>query len=363
MKKILTCTLLAGIIGSLCLFSSELPLCKTEKTQIAPVIDGKISDPCWEEVQWQTGFSSLTGNPTPSQETRFKVLYDNERFYFAVECFENSINKLKTTTKEKDGPVYLDDCIEIFLVPDKDIPDDANWRMFYHFILNAAGARYDETSLALVNNKDWNGLWKVVAKVNETSWTAEVEIPFFVFDITEKTGNTWRLNITRNRKAGDNELSSWCPLKYSFGESQHFGYLENINVDFDDYLLSLSKPDAAPLIVNEKVVPGIKLDILNRSSKNLKCEIEIQLCGENGTSHISKRKIDLNKNEKKAESLAFPDISKGTYFCTAAVSTKGKTVKLKEYQSLDINPLPLRIKLIDPSYRNAIFHKTYTINC
>ena len=355
MKKFLSCVFLAGIFSTISIYSSELPVYNTEKTGITPIIDGNINDQCWEKVQWQTDFSPLTGNPALRQKTRFKVLYDNERFYFAVECFEDNINKLKTTAKEKDGPVYLDDSIEIFLVPDKDIPDDANWRMFYHFILNAAGIRYDETSLALANNKAWNCQWKAVTKVNKTSWTAEVEIPFFVFNITDKTGSTWRFNITRNRKAVSTELSSWSPLKHSFGEALNFGYLKNIDVDFSDYLLSLSKPDVTSVLKGEKVSTGIKLDMLNRSPKKLKCEIEVQLLGKDETPYIAKHKVDIQQNNKKTETLDFPDIPQGVYSCTVAVCVKSKTVKLKEHQALDINPVPLRIKLITPSYRNNIY--------
>ncbi|OGV52500.1 MAG: hypothetical protein A2017_19095 [Lentisphaerae bacterium GWF2_44_16] len=355
MKSIFTC-IFTGIIGAMPLFSSNPPVCMAEKTDITPVIDGNINESCWDKAEWQTGFSSLTSNPEPSQKTRFKVLYDNERLYFAVECFEENIDKLKIDTKEKDGPAYLDDSIEIFLIPYKDIPDDPNWRMFYHFIVNAGGALYDETSLACVNNPKWNCPWKAATKIHKTSWTAEVSIPFFAFDITGETGMIWRLNVTRNRRAGNAESSSWSHLKYSWaGESPDFGFLKNINVDFKVYTLSISEPEMTQVLQGDKIIPGVKVDIINQSGKDIKCEIEAQL-GENGVqSHISRNKIDLKKEEKKTEILGFPEAFKGKYSCILAISIMGKTVKFKEYPSVNINPLPLRINLIDPIYRNTIY--------
>jgi hypothetical protein len=341
--------------GLTVMFGARVPHCNAIKTEIAPVIDGNLTDSVWEKSEWQSGFKTLGNGKAPLQKTEFKVLYDDKYIYFAVKCFENNINRLKITAKENDGPVYVDDSVELFVVPDAKVPDDPNWRMFYHFIVNARGVKYEETSLGGVNNKGWDCPWKAATKIYKDCWVVEIAIPFFVFDIKKSNVPTWRLNIARNRKAGACELSSWSLLKHSFSEAERFGFLNGLKTEFKNHLISFSLPETTAILNGDKIVNGIKLNLVNNSDFPRKCELEVQLWNSsNDQSYISRINIKLPQNDSTVKTIEFPDIPQGKYSCIIAVNLDGKTVKFKEVPPVNIDLLPLKIVLKEPHYRNII---------
>ena len=66
----------------------------------APVIDGDLSDPCWEQVEWGTGFTQLTpaDGAAPTQETAFKILYDEKNLYLGFRCHDSSPDSVVSAT-------------------------------------------------------------------------------------------------------------------------------------------------------------------------------------------------------------------------------------------------------------------------
>ena len=63
----------------------------TQRAAEAPVLDGLLNDPAWESVAWSGDFvqrEPADGEP-PSQQTEFKVLYDDEALYFAVRAHDD----------------------------------------------------------------------------------------------------------------------------------------------------------------------------------------------------------------------------------------------------------------------------------
>jgi hypothetical protein len=63
--------------------SDEKKSYQTVFTQIAPVIDGLMNDDCWNLVEWGGGFTQTQPyeNKPPTQETSFKILYDDNNLY------------------------------------------------------------------------------------------------------------------------------------------------------------------------------------------------------------------------------------------------------------------------------------------
>jgi hypothetical protein len=54
----------------------------------APVIDGTIDDPAWEQGVWEGDLVQYEPyeNATPSFDTRFKILYDDNYLYIAFKA-------------------------------------------------------------------------------------------------------------------------------------------------------------------------------------------------------------------------------------------------------------------------------------
>ncbi|MDP6506231.1 MAG: sugar-binding protein, partial [Planctomycetota bacterium] len=116
-----------------------------------PVIDGKLDDKAWPKIQPFSPFL-ISGTKTPAPiQTEVKACFDGGALYFAIVCLDPSSPKLKAKYDRRDGPLWEDDAIEIFINPDD--------RTYYQFILNSKGARCDLSYPKPSGGKtglDWN---------------------------------------------------------------------------------------------------------------------------------------------------------------------------------------------------------------
>lgn len=70
-----------------------------------PVLDGKFDEACWETVEWTSGFIQRQPyeGEKPSQETAFKILYDQKNIYVAFRCFDTEPDKIEKRLSRRDG--------------------------------------------------------------------------------------------------------------------------------------------------------------------------------------------------------------------------------------------------------------------
>lgn len=191
---------------------AQLPGVSLSKIEAPPLIDGELNDSCWKSAT-KIQLSHLQGKTdTPSQKTEVLLAYDDFAIYIAFICYEDKMDKIVANRKEKDGDIWRDDCVEIFLSPN---PPD-----YFHFIVNSLGTQQDEI------NKDarWNGDWKVKTKKFPDRWQVEISIPFLSLPLSRNTGAEWRGNFCRN-ELPHKEESSWTILEKSFHEPQNFGLI------------------------------------------------------------------------------------------------------------------------------------------
>ncbi len=187
----------------------------------APVIDGNLSDSCWQSA---AGFALLPNysGKTISENTQFLLSFDADNLYIGVVAGQryldpvlNLLDKAKCKVAKNDGPVFYDDSVEIFLMPSGD--------GCYQFVINSDGVMFD------AKNKDasWNSKnVKIAVKKNERTWTAEIAIPFKELGMTasDHAASAWRANFYRNNPASD-ESSAWSPTQKSFHTPGAFGFL------------------------------------------------------------------------------------------------------------------------------------------
>ncbi|MDH3402698.1 MAG: hypothetical protein OEP45_03710, partial [Acidobacteriota bacterium] len=87
--RAITAALVAALPGAVAGQSEEAVARRTYETaRIAgppPVVDGLLDDAVWETVEWSGSFVQRepTDGIEPSQQTRFKVVYDDDALYFA----------------------------------------------------------------------------------------------------------------------------------------------------------------------------------------------------------------------------------------------------------------------------------------
>ena len=64
-------------------------------------------------------------------------------------------------------------------------------------------------------NLNWDGIWRVDARVSEVGWSAEIAIPFRTLRYPAGESQTWGMNFQRNIRSR-NEQAYWAPLPRQF---------------------------------------------------------------------------------------------------------------------------------------------------
>jgi len=194
------------------------------RTAAAPLIDGSLADDCWAEALPLEPFRKLTlGTPANHQSTAY-LLYDADYLYIGVQCQEPQADRIRAEVTQRDGPVFGDDCIEIFLVPPAS-PVLARFEerlRYFHLVANTLGTRYDEIGLEAPGSFD--GQWQAAAARGEDAWSLEVAVPFADFGVTISDGDVWRGNISRARWI-EKEYSTWAPLQRTFHDRDNFAQI------------------------------------------------------------------------------------------------------------------------------------------
>ncbi|HUS91483.1 MAG TPA: sugar-binding protein [Phycisphaerae bacterium] len=207
-------------------------------TKAPPKIDGKIDDDEWSAASVATGFlgtdspkwRGLAGFDYAAAQTTVRVTHDAKCLYVAFRCDEPEIETLQVTgTRPRDGALWRDDCVELFLQP-------PGAEHHFHLIVNSKGWVYDaKNSPTVKKGADWDaeGL-KVAASASPPGagsyWAAELAVPFVALG-AEAPGPdaVWGADFARERYAASYkaiiEYSTWSGLVGGFGRPERFGEL------------------------------------------------------------------------------------------------------------------------------------------
>lgn len=200
------------------------PIAAVSKAPKAPTIDGKIEEDIWGEKPTLTGFyDDDLAKPVPRNvQTLVWLLYDDEKLYIAAKMLEPRMDELLAETTERDGDVWQDDDLEIFLDPGMKKDPAA----YFHLAVNAAGILADQQGAPDVTGDtawDCKGCTVKAAK-DKDAWTVEMAIPLKAVGVTKSVAGTrWGVNFARDRKAGVGEKSSWVNMGPQWHQPDQFG--------------------------------------------------------------------------------------------------------------------------------------------
>ena len=190
-----------------------------------PTIDGDLSDGAWKNAAKITEFyqciNVMTVHPIEGRSEAY-VGYTDEGLFIGVKGYESSTGNLAAKERNRDGSVWGDDCVEIFIDTNHD------YRTYYHIGVNSLGTVADgyNAGSSSTGSRSWNGEYKVATSVQDTFWTCEMKIPFKTLDDTEvRKGTLWGFNMARVRIANASEYGQWVPT-YGFAHRPGgFGFL------------------------------------------------------------------------------------------------------------------------------------------
>jgi hypothetical protein len=165
-------------------------------------IDGNLNDINWQHGRLISAFQTLK-NETPQAATSGTILTDANYLYLSFRCAEPQMDKLQDSPKPRDGSLWNNDCIEIFVAP------YADTQVFYHLIVDAAGQVYD--ALNSGGKEDLRYDLSVTAKTRkeQNGWTLEMAVPLSNLGLSRARAPL--MNFCRERKPAG-ELTSWHGL-------------------------------------------------------------------------------------------------------------------------------------------------------
>jgi hypothetical protein len=189
-----------------------------------PIIDGKIDEAVWDQVPWAGNFYQRQPDDSApvSQETQFKIIYDNRHLYVAWRAFDDDPKRIEARLSRRDD--FPGDWVEI------NFDSFNDKRTGFSFTASASGVRGDEFISNDGQNWDtsWNPFWFTRTNIDSLGYTAEARIPFSQLRFSKAEKQVWGLQVNRNFFR-EQESSSWSPIKQTQpGWVSRFGTLRGI---------------------------------------------------------------------------------------------------------------------------------------
>ncbi len=229
----------------------ELPTYDCYQAAEAPVLDGRLGDPCWEGIPEIRLRRCISGRPT-DQSTTVKVIWHGDYLYTAWRVSECDI---QDHNQNRNDAVYSEACVEHFLQAPAGFPAQGDAPNRYCEVdISPTGVIWDgrienpfsyppprrRSDLRLTCDASWDPEDVLCASqlngtLNDASdrdqgWTMEVQIPLAgpPGGRTPEIGEVWRMNLYRIHGWGqpDQELQAWSVVGIAnFHVPQRFGYL------------------------------------------------------------------------------------------------------------------------------------------
>jgi len=163
----------------------SVPSIKAYRVDVAPVIDGKLTDECWQKAEVATDFWKLDGSAQVEQSARAQIAYDDENLYVAFWSLLRNAGSV--TRKIKPDDISDSNTVEVFLDPLLDhrrsagLGDDLS-TLFYNYLgakvfrfaVDARNRQFSE----LMGKPWWKVPWRSATHIGENFWSVEIEIPF-----------------------------------------------------------------------------------------------------------------------------------------------------------------------------------------
>ena len=166
---------------------AEAPVYTAMKAGCPMVMDGILDEPAWQKAESVGPFKFQWYKSGEKEQTEAKILWDDERIYFAFKCDDKHIWANEYTHF---GPVSRDDCCEAFIAPS---PEGGERMDYLNYEINCLGTRllgYHARS------RDMNFYWGDVTGIEigrvingtcnndediDEGWVLEFSVPFSHF--------------------------------------------------------------------------------------------------------------------------------------------------------------------------------------
>lgn len=180
-------------------------------TEIAPRIDGDISDESWKNATHISDF--LQREPLEYREATEKtdiyVMYNQDALYIGFYAHDSAPEGITNNVLDPGAGLRDEDKISLIIDPFN------NQRGGYQFQVNPNGMRSEAIYISGSRPSfDWEGIWNAASKLTGDGWTGEMAIPFKSLSF-DPSNDTWGINFTRHIQRKQ-EVAAWYSVN---GES------------------------------------------------------------------------------------------------------------------------------------------------
>jgi hypothetical protein len=191
---------------------------KVNQVKRTPVIDGVIGEEAWKEALHFTIEKPLRSSKATAKATAM-LCFTSQAIYIGFVCEEPEMKNVRCNITVRDGEVWRDDCVEVFIAPCSDEPSS-----YYHLLVNASGVLRDEFWRDGEADVRWESKAVVKTKKDDATWSVELMLPIASLDRLPIFNDRWRVNFARERYAvSPAELTTWMECVNSFHEPERFG--------------------------------------------------------------------------------------------------------------------------------------------
>ncbi len=186
-------SLLVMVFGVITLFAQPKIYTTQKLIGNAPDIDGYLDEAIWQQGLWEGKFyqNSPNNGETPSQQTSFKIYYDDDNIYVAIKSYDTKPDKIERRLSRRDGMTGDRIAIEFDSYYDK--------RTSFMFGVNAAGVKNDGIIVRDDGYPDLTAdpIWFVKTQIVADGWQAEMKIPVSQLRFNNDDDKVWGLQIVR----------------------------------------------------------------------------------------------------------------------------------------------------------------------
>ena len=231
-KKIITAFIFISVIFSENVIkpdSLRYKVAHATRCEVSPVIDGILNETTWNNSVVISDFLQLVPVEfdKPSEKTEVRILYDDNAIYISFLNFDSNPKKIRAPLTRRDA--YMDgfNTVADFIgVAVDSRNDDFNGKWFG---VNAAGVKIDVNVSGQENyDRSWDAVWDAAVSQNDSSWTAEIRIPFSVFQYKDKNEMVWGISLNRHMHRTQEEFLWPGRRRSHVGIVSSFGILKGI---------------------------------------------------------------------------------------------------------------------------------------
>lgn len=204
------------------------PTIKAVKVDAAPVIDGDLSDACWQQAPSVTDFYFTTDATKAAEPTTVWLCYDSKNIYMAFQCKDSRPEKIIAQQKKRGGSLDTDDWVGF------NLDCFGKYTHISWFDVSAGGVQVESLQTGNASKIEWKGDWNATAKRVPDGYVVELAIPW---DILQYDASRTSMGIAFIRRHARTDQWWWAPNVGPNSDARNFYLWEG---------LDLPKPHNAP---------------------------------------------------------------------------------------------------------------------